>query len=167
MKRLCVLLLASLALPASPSMAGEAEFLAAFAGSWSGKGKFRMTTRSSPVTVSCAFEANASQTTLSLDGRCRGMVVISRRIGVMLEATETGFSGSYVGSTTGPAGLAGVRSENAFRLSIRWAKTVNGDRQAEMRVEKTGDNQMRIITLDGDPASGESVVTSEIALDRS
>ena len=53
----------------SPAAAGDADMLASFAGSWSGKGKFRLTTGSSPVTVSCALDADTSPTSLSLDGK--------------------------------------------------------------------------------------------------
>jgi len=161
-----VLVSAVLCVFASPVFADDAAFLASFAGSWSGKGKFRITTGSSPVTVSCAMDANVSATSLSLDGKCRGMVVMSRRIGVMLTTNGEGVSGSYIGSTTGPAGLSGARRGDAFDLSIRWAKTVNGDRSARMRVEKVGENGMKLITTDEDPKTGQAVVTGEITLSR-
>ena len=169
MTRAFRILLAVLAFCAlvAPAIAGDADVLASFAGSWSGKGKFRLTTGSSPVTVSCALDADASPTSLSLDGKCRGMVVVSRRIGVKLKAAGAGFSGSYVGSTTGPAGLSGSLSGNAFDLSIRWAKAVNGDREAQMRVQKVGENGMKLTTVDVDPKTGKQVVTCEISLSRS
>jgi hypothetical protein len=150
----------------SPAAADDADTLASFAGSWSGKGKFRLTTGSSPVTVSCAMDANASPTSLSLDGKCRGMVVVSRKIGVTLKASGGGFSGSYIGSTTGPADLSGALSGGAFDLSIRWAKAVNGDREAQMRVQKVGENGMKLTTTDIDPKTGKQVVTCEIDLSR-
>lgn len=161
-----VLLAAALSASAAPAFADDAAFLASFAGSWSGKGKFRITTGSSPVTVTCAMDASASATSLSLDGKCRGMVVLSRRIGVMLKTNGGDVSGSYVGSTTGPAGLSGARRGNAFDLSIRWAKTVNGDRSATMKVEKLGERAMKLITVDVDPETGKAVVTGEIDLTR-
>jgi hypothetical protein len=151
----------------SSAVAGDADVLASFAGSWSGEGKFRLTTGSSPVTVSCAMDADASPTSLSMDGKCRGMVVVSRKIGVTLKADGAGFSGSYVGSTTGPAGLSGALTGDAFDLSIRWAKAVNGDREAQMKVEKIGENGMKLTTVDVDPKTGEQVVTCEISLLRS
>lgn len=150
----------------SPTFANDAELLASFAGSWSGKGKFRISTGSPPMPVSCSFAAETTGTSMSLDGKCRGMMVVSRRIGVMLKADGKGVSGSYIGSTTGPAGLAGARHGNAFDLSIHWAKTVNGDREAQMRIEKMGEGGMKLTTVDVDPASGESVVTGEITLSR-
>ncbi len=162
-----ILIAAALCGIAAPSVADDAELLASFAGSWSGKGKFRLTTGSSPVTVSCAMDAKASPTSLSLDGKCRGMAVVSRKIGVTLKADGTGFSGSYVGSTTGPAGLSGSLTGSAFDLSIRWAKAVNGDREAQMKVQKVGENGMKLTTVDVDPKTGKQVVTCEINLSRS
>lgn len=161
-----ILLAAALGAFSAPALADDAAFLASFAGSWSGTGKFRITTAASPVTVSCAMDASASATSLSLDGKCRGMVVLSRRIGVMLETAGGDVSGSYVGSTTGPAGLSGARRGNAFDLSIRWAKTVNGDRSATMKVEKVGERKMKLTTVDVDPETGKAVVTGEIDLIR-
>lgn len=162
-----ILLATALCAAVSPALADDAEFLASFAGSWSGKGKFRITTGSSPVSVSCAFDAATSPTSLSLDGKCRGMVVMSRRIGVKLKSSGEGVSGSYVGSTTGPAGLAGRRAGSAFDLSIQWAKAVNGDREAQMKVEKVGENGMKLTTTDIDPKTGQAVITGEIDLSRS
>jgi hypothetical protein len=161
-----ILIAAALCSSVSPAVADDAEFLASFAGSWSGKGKFRITAGSSPMSVSCSFDAETSPTSLSLDGKCRGMVVVSRRIGVTLKADGEGVSGSYTGSTTGPAGLSGRREGSAFDLSIRWAKAVNGDREAQMKVEKVGLDGMKLITTDVDPKTGQAVVTGEITLSR-
>ncbi|MGO7815340.1 hypothetical protein ACC674_37710, partial [Rhizobium ruizarguesonis] len=74
---------------------------------------------------------------------------------------------SYVGAGTGTAGLGGRLEGNAISLSIRWAKEVNGDRRAQMTIEKTGASGMRLTTFDTDPATGRSVVTSRIELHRS
>lgn len=128
-----ILLAAAVTASALPALADDEAFLASFAGSWSGKGEFRITAGSSPMSVACAFDAATSPTSLSLDGKCRGMVVVSRRIGVKLKTDGEGVSGSYVGSTTGSAGLSGRRTGTAFDLSIRWAKSVNGDREAQSR----------------------------------
>lgn len=162
-----ILVAAAFCVSVSPVIADDAAFLASFAGSWSGKGKFRLTTGSSPVTVSCAMDANASPNSLSLDGKCSAMVVMSRKIGVTLKTNGEGVSGSYVGSTTGPAGLSGRREGSAFDLSVRWAKAVNGDREAQMRVQKIGENGMKLMTVDVDPKTGKQVVTCEIDLRRS
>jgi hypothetical protein len=92
---------------------------------------------------------------------------VSRAIGADLKANGAKYSGSYIGAGTGTAGLSGSRSGNAINLGIRWAKDVNGDRNARMTVEKVGDNGMRLTTVDVDPATGKNVVTSQINLRRS
>ncbi len=158
---------ASMLFAASTAHASEAAFLQSLDGNWSGKGTVKVRTNSSPVKVTCKFNSNATETSLSLDGNCRGMVIVSRAIGASLKANGTKYSGSYVGAGTGTAGLSGKRSGNAINLGIRWAKEVNGDRKAQMTVEKVGANGMRLTTVDVDPKTGKSVVTSAINLSRS
>ena len=162
-----VIIAATVALTASAAQANEAEFLNSLEGSWSGKGTVKVRTNSSPVNVSCSFDSDASDTSLSLDGKCRGMIIISRAIGADLKANGTKYSGSYTGAGTGTAGLSGSRNGNAINLGIKWAKEVNGDRTAQMTVEKVGDNGMKLTTIDEDPETGKSVVTSQINLRRS
>ncbi|TIP80689.1 MAG: hypothetical protein E5X63_30530, partial [Mesorhizobium sp.] len=60
----------------------------------------------------------------------------------------------------------GRRSGNAINLGIRWAKEVNGDRTAQMTVEKSGEDGMRLTVIDVDPKTGERVMTSRIDLRR-
>ena len=55
---------------------------------------------------------------------------------------------------------------DVLSLGIRWAKPVNGDRNAEMRVEKLGQDAMRIVTVDKDATTGKSVITAQVDLKR-
>jgi hypothetical protein len=103
---------------------------------------------------------------LSLDGNCRGLVMVTRAISADLRSNGTKYTGTYVGSRSGPAQLAGSRSGNAINLGIRWAKDVNGDRKAQLTLEKTSGNGMRLTVTDVDPKTGKSVVTSRIDLRR-
>jgi hypothetical protein len=151
----------------SGAHASEAAFLNSLDGNWSGKGTVKVRTDSSPINVTCKFASDATESSLSLDGNCRGLVIVSRAIGADLKANGAKYSGSYIGAGTGTAGLSGSRSGNAINLGIRWAKDVNGDRNARMTVEKVGDNGMRLTTVDVDPATGKNVVTSQINLRRS
>jgi hypothetical protein len=146
--------------------ADETSFLSSFQGNFAGKGIVKVTTDAPTVNVSCRFNSDATSTSLSLDGSCRGFVVVTRAISADLKSSGTKYTGTYVGSRTGPAQLAGSRSGNAINLGIRWAKDVNGDRKAQMKVEKTADNGMRLTVIDIDPKTGKTVVTSRIDLRR-
>ena len=157
----------SMALAVPAAHASETAFLNSLEGNWNGKGTVKVRTNSSPINVTCKFDSNATESSLSLDGNCRGMVVVSRAIGADLKVKGSKYTGSYVGAGTGTAGLSGSRAGNAINLGIRWAKDVNGDRKARMTVEKVGENGMRLTTVDVDPESGKNVVTSQIDLRRS
>jgi len=156
-----------LLLPASVAGASEADFLKSMEGDWSGKGTVRVRANSSPVGVSCNIASDATNTSLTLSGNCRGMVVVSRAINASLKAEGASYSGTYTGAGSGKAGLSGSRNGNAIDLGIRWAKEVNGDRIARLTVQKVGDNGMKLTTTDVDPKTGKNIVTSEINLRRS
>jgi hypothetical protein len=53
-----------------------------------------------------------------------------------------------------------------LNLTIRWAKEINGDRNAQLSVAKSGSRGLTLTTTDKDPASGKAVVTSKIVLHR-
>ncbi|TGQ42126.1 MULTISPECIES: hypothetical protein [unclassified Mesorhizobium] len=167
MKSLARFVLAGCLMAAAGAHADEANFLSSFQGNFAGKGTVKVNTDAPAVNVSCNFNSDATSTSLSLDGTCRGLIVVTRAISADLKSSGTKYTGTYVGSRTGPAQLAGRRSGNAINLGIRWAKEVNGDRKAQMRLEKTGDNGMRLTVTDIDPKTGKSVMTSRIDLRRS
>jgi membrane-bound inhibitor of C-type lysozyme len=156
---------AALFIGVNVATAAETEFLQSLEGNWTGTGTVKVRTDSSPIKVSCNFNSDASATTFELDGKCRGLVVVSRVIKASLRVNGARYDGSYVGAGTGTAGLAGSRSGNAINLGIRWAKEVNGDRAAVLRVTKTGSG-MKLTTIDTDFVTGKDVVTSEINLRR-
>jgi hypothetical protein len=151
---------------AGAAHADETRFLQSFKGNFAGKGTVQVTTDVPSVGVSCSFQSNATSTSLSLDGNCRGLVVVTREISAHLKSSGAKYTGVYIGSRTGPAQLNGSRSGNAINLGIRWANEVNGDRKAQMTVEKRGENVIRLTVIDTDPKTGKSVVTSRIDLSR-
>ena len=147
--------------------ADETEFLQSFKGNFAGNGTVQVTrTRRTSVCPAASSPATVPSTSLSLDGNCRGLIVVSRAISANLKVAGAKYSGVYIGSRTGPAQLNGNRSGNAINLGIRWAKDVNGDRKAKMTVEKRGENGIRLTVIDTDPQTGKSVVTSRIDLTR-
>jgi hypothetical protein len=151
---------------AADAHADDANFLSTFQGNFAGKGTVKVNTEAPTVNVSCSFKSDATTTSLSLDGNCRGLVMVTRAISADLRSNGTKYTGTYVGSRSGPAQLAGSRSGNAINLGIRWAKDVNGDRKAQLTLEKTIGNGMRLTVTDVNPKTGKSVVTSRIDLRR-
>lgn len=142
--------------------AQEAEFLRSLAGSWSGGGPVRMTPGSSPLNVSCEIESSASDTALSLQGTCTGLVVFKRRIGAELKAQGASYSGSYVGSPRGTASLAGEREGRTLDLALRWP----GHPVATMQLDSPSADKMILTTIEQDRKTGESVVTAKLELKR-
>ena len=167
MKRVTVIFLSAVGLCHGAVLhAGEAEFLKSMNGSWSGNGTVKIRVNSLPMKVACRLTSGTTDTSLTLKGRCTGFMGLSRAIGADIRTNGATYSGSYVGAGTGIAGLNGKRSGNAIKLAIRWAKEVNGDRSARMTIEKIGSDGMRLTTVDTDPRTGKSVVTSQINLRR-
>ncbi|MBY3174177.1 hypothetical protein HFO39_20590 [Rhizobium leguminosarum] len=154
-------------LMAGAAKADESAFLKTLAGNWSGKGTVKVRTNAPTMKVTCRFKSDANASSLALNGRCTSLAIFSRVISASLKASGDTYTGSYVGAGTGTAGLGGKRAGNAISLAIKWAKEVNGDRRAQMTIEKTGASGMRLTTIDTDPATGRSVVTSRIELRRS
>ncbi|OCP15600.1 hypothetical protein [Ensifer sp. LC163] len=151
---------------AGGARADEGAFLKSLQGSWTGEGTVRIRAHMSPINVSCNFDSQSEGLALSMEGVCRGLILISRSIDAKLRFSGSKYSGSYLGPRGGRAGLSGKRRGNAINLTIRWAKEVNGDRSANLTLQKVGVNGMRLTTVDVDPASGDKVVTSEINLHR-
>ncbi len=151
---------------AGPAHATDADFLQSLAGSWGGRGSVTTETGSRPIKINCKFSSRATASSLSLNGKCTGYVVFSRAIGADVKTDGKTYTGVYTGSRTGPAGLRGNRAGDALVLGIRWAKEVNGDRAAQLRLEKLGNDRMRLTTIDKDPATGKNVVISQINLSR-
>lgn len=164
MKRFLIapLAFATMLAAAPAAQAADAAFLRSLDGSWRGGGPVRMTPGSSPVNVTCSIASSASETSLSLDGSCTGMVVFSRRIGAELRFDGTSYSGSYVGSPRGTASLAGNRSGRVIELALNWP----GRPPASMRLESPTEDRMVLTTIETHPDTGENVVTAEFELVR-
>lgn len=148
------------------ALAAEGDFLKTLAGDWSGNGTVLTRIGGSPIDVTCSFTTTAGATTLSMQGTCRGLLVVRRSISADLRASDRGYRGTYVGPSGQPSVLSGNRRGNAINLGVRWARVINGDRTANMSIEKIGTDRLRLQTIDRDLSSGKSVVTSRIELSR-
>ena len=169
MKMLCTLFMTAglvCAAQAQASASEETAFLKSLEGNWAGSGTVKPRIGSAPIGVRCSFETRENADALSMQGTCRGMILISRSIGADIKVDGTRYSGVYIGPAGGRSALSGSRQGEAINLAIRWANEVNGDRNANLTVERVGSTGMVLKTVDTDPASGEAVVTSEINLQR-
>ncbi|TPN88421.1 hypothetical protein FJ987_12095 [Mesorhizobium sp. CU2] len=166
MRSIASLALAACLLSVTGAHADEASFLHSLQGKFAGKGMVRIRTNSPAMNISCTFTSVATANSLLLDGTCRALLIMSREIKADLKVSGTKYTGTYIGSRSGPAGLSGSREGNAIKLDIHWAKIINGDRDADMTVEKTGPDSMRMMVIDMDPATKKMVVTSQIDLER-
>lgn len=158
--------LAACLFAATAAHADEAAFLRSMQGKFAGSGTVRIRTSSPVMNISCTFNSDATADSLSLDGTCRALLIMTRQIRADLKANGTAYTGTYIGSRSGPAGLSGIRTGNAINLDIHWAKIINGDRDALLTVEKVGPDNLRLTVTDKDPKTGKMVVTSRIDLKR-
>ncbi len=145
--------------------AAEADYLNSIAGNWSGKGVVLTKIGGSKVNVSCSLQVGSTAASLSMNGRCRGLLV-SRGFSADVKASGSRYSGTYVGPSGQPSRLSGSRRGETVNLAVTWARVVNGDRNASMTIEKLGANGLRLRTIDKDVATGRSVATSSIEFTR-
>ncbi|WP_028754204.1 hypothetical protein [Rhizobium leucaenae] len=161
-----VLLILSIGLLPNLAAANESNFLQSLQGNWTGKGTVIRRIGTSPINVACSFAVTATGPSLSMRGNCRSFLIISRAISADLRVNGARYSGVYVGPAGGRSGLSGERQGNTIDLTVHWAKEVNGDRAANMAIQKIGSNSLDLRTIDRDPKTGKSVITSDITLRR-
>lgn len=165
-RQACLLAVLAAICAAVPTYADESGFLKPLSGSWTGNGKMLRKIGDSPINVSCKFAISAPGPSISIRGNCRGLLIISRAISAQLTASGNRYSGTYTGPSGATSQLSGGRQGNVINLAVRWARLVNGDRDANMTIRRQGSSQLILRTIDKDLSSGKPVVTSEINLRR-
>lgn len=151
---------------APAALADESGFLKSIGGTWSGKGMVISRIGSSPVNVTCRLATKPSGAALSMSGQCRGLLVVRKAVSADIRANGTSYSGTYIGPSGRPSRLSGRRSGDTISFAVRWSREINGDRDAQMTIEKVGKRGLRLKTTDRDLKTGRSVVTSDIRLSR-
>lgn len=151
---------------AAGANASDADFLNSLAGDWSGSGMVLTRIGGTKVNVSCNLKSDTSATTVAMNGSCRGLAVITRSFTARVKAAGQRYTGNYTGPSGQPSRLVGSRKGDALNFDVTWPRITNGDRSANMMIEKLGQNGLRLQTVDRDLASGRSVVTSRIDLQR-
>ncbi|MFK0161583.1 hypothetical protein [Rhizobium sp. NPDC090279] len=165
-RQACLLAILAAIFAAAPAYADESGFLKPLNGNWTGTGKVLRKIGGSPINVSCKFNISAPGASISMKGNCRGLLIINRAISAQLTARGGRYSGTYTGPSGATSQLSGSRQGDVINLAVRWARLVNGDRNANMIIRRQGNSQLTLRTIDKDLSSGKSVVTSEINLHR-
>jgi hypothetical protein len=159
--------LAGLCMPAVAD-AAERDFLNRFQGSFSGGGTVQRNADEAPNQVTCTLTGQPSQNGVSMSGQC-GAFIFSKQIRADLRYdSATGrYSGVYVGSSIGPAGLSGKRQGDAVVLTITWPQPVNGDTKATMTIRNSGNGRLAITVTDRVAPGGPSAHVTQLALNQS
>ena len=153
----------------APTQAQEADFLNRFEGTFSGSGSVSRNESENATNVRCTMNGDAAENRLSMSGTCRAAVIFSRQISADLQFDPSSgrYTGTYVGSSIGPAALSGTRSGDAVNLTITWPAKVRGDRTAAMTIRNSGNGQVAIIITDEVPAGGPRAQVSSLSLSQS
>jgi hypothetical protein len=132
-------------------------------GSWSGSGK-AYTSKYGEVSATCRVAITGAETRVAMSGSC-GILVFRRALWLSIRnAGGNRYVGTYTGSTTGPARLEGTLRGDRLVMTIRWGALVNGDRTAQMVLERTGPNSFAQIV--NDTVEGKHRSTSSFAFVR-
>src|SRR6185295_9155532 len=147
MKRFCFAIALVGAFSISAAVAAPASFFNDLPGNWSGSGRAYLT-KFGEVSANCRLDVSGAGTQIEMKGSC-GMLVFRQALGLTLKnAGGNRFTGTYTGSKTGPAKLDGTLQDDRLVLSIRWGGLVNGDRTAQMILERTGPNSFAQTVVD-------------------
>lgn len=143
--------------------AESAGFFNNLSGSWSGSGQAYVT-KFGDISVSCRVSIAGAETKVNMVGSC-GKLVLQQKLGLSIKnAGGNKYVGTYTGSKTGPARLDGILRGNRLVMNIRWGGLVNGDRSAQMVLERTGPKSFAQTV--NDEVEGKNRHTSKIVFKR-
>jgi hypothetical protein len=151
-----------------PAAGEEADFLSRFSGSFSGGGTVQRNVEEGPNEVTCKLTGQASDTALSMSGKC-GAFIFSKQIRADLQFDPASgrYNGTYQGSSVGTARLSGKRDGNSVVLTITWPQPVNGDTKATMTIRNSGNGQLAIVVTDEVSPGGPKAKVTQLALSQS
>ena len=163
MKRIYLATALSSALLISHAQAAPNKFFDNLSGTWSGSGNAYVT-KYGDISASCRVAISGAETQVAMKGSC-GMLVFRQALGLSIRnAGGNRYVGTYTGSKTGPAMLEGTLRGDRLVMNIRWGGLVNGDRTAQMVLERTGPNSL--IQTVNDTVEGKKRSTSNFAFVR-
>jgi hypothetical protein len=149
----------------NPVQADEADFLARFSGTFSGGGTVQRNADEGPNKVKCSLIGQPTESGITMSGAC-GAFIFTKQIRADLKFDEASgrYSGTYVGSSIGPARLSGKRNGNSVVLTITWPQPVNGDTKATMTIQNSGNGRLAITVTDEVTPGGPKAKVTQIAL---
>jgi hypothetical protein len=151
----------ALLIPAA--QAAPSNFFNNLSGSWFGSGQAYVT-KYGDISANCRVAVNGAETKVAMKGSC-GMLVFRQALGLSIRsAGGNRYVGTYTGSSTGPAKLEGTLRGDRLVMTIRWGGLVNGDRTAQMVLQRTGPNSFAQTV--NDRVEGKSRSTSNFAFRR-
>jgi hypothetical protein len=163
MKRIFLATAFSSTLLISTAHAAPKTFFDNLSGSWSGSGKAYLS-KYGEVSANCRVAIAGTETRIAMTGSC-GMLVFRRALGLSIRnAGGNRYVGTYTGSTTGPAKLDGALRGDRLVMTIKWGAPVNGDRTAQMVLQRTGPNSF--VQIVNDSVEGKKRSTSRFAFVR-
>jgi hypothetical protein len=168
MKPMLVAALAAItAAVAGGAHAQGSDYLARYDGGWSGGGTVKVEQLPTAANVNCNVRgARPDETSFSLAGTCRSMLVVSRQIGARLRIDPgTGtYTGTYTGSSSGPARLVGSQRGDTLDLEVTWNKVIYDDDKARMLIRNTGNDTFRMQVIE--KIDGNDVPVSDLSFQR-
>jgi hypothetical protein len=163
MKRAGLAAALSAALFVSTAHAASNPFFNNLSGSWSGSGRAYLA-KYGEISANCRVAVSGAETRVAMKGSC-GLLVFQRALGLSIRsAGGNRYVGTYTGSSTGPAQLEGTLRGGRLVMTIKWGGLVNGDRTAQMVLERTGPNSFAQTV--NDRVEGKSRSTSSFAFVR-
>ena len=143
--------------------AASNSFFDDLSGRWSGSGQAYVT-KFGEVSAKCRLAVTGAETQVAMNGSC-GMFVFRQALGLTIKnAGGNRYIGTYTGSKTGPAKLEGTLQGDRLVMNIKWGGLVNGDRTAQMVLERTGPNSFAQTV--NDKVAGKNRSTSSFAFKR-
>ncbi len=152
----------SLSVLSIPAQAATDDFFSGLSGQWSGSGKAYLA-KLGDVSANCQLMVDGATSAVSMAGKC-GLLIFRQSLSLNLKGSGSRVSGTYTGSKTGPAQLTGVVKGNRLVLAVAWNGPVNGDRAAQMVLQRSGENGFELTVID--KVDGETRNTSRFSFRR-
>ena len=137
----CIVLAVSLSssLFIASAQAAPNTFFDKLSGKWSGAGTAYVT-KFGELSAKCRLAVIENEARVSMEGSC-GFFVFRKALGLSIRSVGGNkYVGTYTGSKTGPAQLDGTLIGDRLVMNIKWGGIVNGDRAAQLILERTGPN---------------------------